>query len=177
VTGGAGPLDAGPLDDGPLDDGPLDDGDAAILEELRGVYTAADPVPADLLDRVTFALALEDIDLEVLRMREESTPLLSAVRGEERSRTITFDSDSLTIMISLSPSDADDIRIDGWLAPPAAHRVELRTATGALVAIADDDGRFVIEPVPRGIAQLVVRTGDAESQGNGRTVVTPSIVV
>src|SRR5262245_11578771 len=83
--------------------GRVDDGDAAVLGDLRSLYGAIDPVPADLVDRVRFALALDDLDVEVVRLREETGLDLAGVRGDEESRTITFDSDSLTVMISIRP--------------------------------------------------------------------------
>jgi hypothetical protein len=96
-------------------------------------------------------------------------------RSEEVSRTITFDSSSLTIMIMLADPDAGQtVRIDGWLAPPAAHEIEVRTTEGSLVIQADGDGRFVADEVPCGLCQLVVRVVDA---GRSRLVVTPSIVL
>jgi hypothetical protein len=162
---------------------PLDATDLALLGEVRGLFESVDGCPPDLVERVQFALALETVlsqegalDLEVMRLAEQDADLLAGVRGEERSRTITFDSESLTIMISLSPADGG-VRFDGWLAPPAPHRIEVRTVDGTLVADADADGRFVVEPVPPGMAQLVVRTGPDGGTDRGRTVVTPSIVV
>jgi len=157
-------------------DEPMDALDVAVLGELRSAYAQADPVPADLVDRVRFALALENIDVEILRLREE-LDLVTGVRGEEQCRTITFDSERLTIMIRLSTSGDDGVRIDGWLAPPRVHAVEVRTVSGALTSPVDDDGRFVVEPVPRGMAQIVVNLPGEAGLGSGRTVVTPSIVV
>jgi len=176
VTGGAGPLDAGPLDDARSMTA------RSMMATRRSWRSCAASTPRPTryrqtcLDRVTFALALEDIDLEVLRMREESNPAAVGGTREERSRTITFDSDSLTIMISLSPSDADDIRIDGWLAPPAAHRVRAAVPRPAHGGDRRHDGG----------SSSSGTQGDRPARGAHRrrgvpgeceTVVTPSIVV
>jgi hypothetical protein len=150
--------------------------DEALLAEVRMLYEGADPIPDDLVERVQFAISLEDLDLEVLRLTEGEPDLVGA-RGDEEARTITFDCDSLTIMIRLAVTDAGAVRVDGWLAPPAAHRVEMRTVADRLVTDADGDGRFVFDGVPRGLAQLVVRSGADGGPGTGRSVVTPSIVV
>jgi hypothetical protein len=158
----------------PGSDEPIDDLDIAILRDIADVFTAIDPVPPGLVERVRFALALEDIDAEVSRMREE---LSVAARGEEQSRTITFDSESLTIMITVSSATGTTVRLDGWLAPPGEHRVELRTTKGQLSTDADERGCFVLKQVPRGLAQLVVRTGGDRQTQQGRSVVTPSFVV
>jgi hypothetical protein len=40
---------------------PLDDVDAEILGELRATYDALDPVPEDLVERVKFSLALDEM--------------------------------------------------------------------------------------------------------------------
>jgi hypothetical protein len=76
-------------------------------------------------------------------------------------------------MFSVSPSGAATVRLDGWLAPPAAHRVELRTEAGCLETSADADGRFAVADVPHGLAQLVVHP----AAGGTRSVVTPSVVL
>jgi hypothetical protein len=155
-------------------DEPLDAVDLALLGDIRAGYTELDPIPDGLAERVRFAIALEDIDLEVLHLREELAGAVGA-RSEEVSRTITFDSSSLTIMIMLAdPAGGQTVRIDGWLAPPAAHEIEVRSTGGSLVIRADGDGRFVADGVPCGLCQLVVRVVAA---GRSRLVVTPSIVL
>ncbi|HSV67897.1 MAG TPA: hypothetical protein VLJ59_18615 [Mycobacteriales bacterium] len=170
-TGAGGPLDEyGPLDEHGL----LDDADLAVLAELAELYTDLDPMPADLLPRITFALELEDVDIEVFRLAQEyGVP--AGARGAEETRTITFDSESLTVMFSVSPASNDTVRLDGWLAPPAAHQVELRTERGPLTARADAEGRFSLDGVPHGLAQIVVHP--ATGSINGRAVVTPSVVL
>jgi hypothetical protein len=162
-----------PLDEAPPGTGdPMDDTDLAILAGVRELYEELDPMAPDLLDRVQFALALEDVDVEVSRLSARyGVP--AGVRGAEETRTITFDSDSLTIMFSVSPSGDSTVRLDGWLAPPAAHHVELRTESGAMQADADSDGRFAVDDVPHGLAQLVVHP---VAEGT-RSVVTPSVVL
>jgi hypothetical protein len=153
---------------------PLDDLDIAVLDEVAGLFAAADPMPDGLVERVRFALALEEIDAEVARLAQD---LSARVRGgEEQTRTITFDCASLTIMITVSRLIGGAVRVDGWLAPPGTHRVELRTADGPLSTDADEQGCFVLKPVPHGLAQLVVRARGERPDG-WRSVVTPSIVV
>lgn len=165
-----------PLDE-PGSDEPIDEIDAAILVGLAGMYRRADPVPAGLVERIQFAMELEDLDAEVCRLRDDSDLYPAAARGPEQSRTVTFDSSNLTIMITISVVPDDTVRLDGWLAPPAALRVELRTSSGHLATDADERGRFVIESVPRGLAQLVVRTSSQSPADDDRSVVTPSIVM
>lgn len=151
-------------------DEPLDERDDAILAGVMDMWRRADPMPADLLDRITFAIALETTDLEVLRLTELPRP--AGARGDEQSRLITFDSESVTIMVSIRQNPDRTIRVDGWLTPPGRHPIELRTATGTSTTVSDEDGRFVLDRVCSGLVQLIVRP-----TGTTRTVTTPSISV
>src|SRR3954467_15273731 len=106
-----------------LADQPLDRDDAAALARVRELYDAADPVPADLVDRVRFALALDEVFDEVARMSR--VPLEAAgVRGEQvagtRTETLTFSADRLTAMVTVSRVGPGQLRLDGWLPPPPA---------------------------------------------------------
>lgn len=165
----------------PDETGPLDAHDDAVLTAVAELYAGADPVPADLVDRIRFAISLEDLDSEVMRLTGEVMVDAAMARsgpGEvDEVRSITFDCASLSIMISVTVADDDTVRIDGWLAPPGPHRVEVRTVAGPVSTVADEHGRFVAERIVRGLAQLVVRTAADGGQGAGRSVMTPSIVV
>jgi hypothetical protein len=153
----------------------LDRLDAEILDGIRTLYTEVDPPPRHLVERVQFALELADADVEVFRLGLDHD-LVTATRGEQ-SRTVTFDSDSMSIMIRLSPGEHGRIRLDGWLAPPAARQVELRSRESALSTEADDQGRFVFDEVPRGLVQLAVNLVEESAPARRRVVVTPSIEV
>ena len=156
-------------------DEPLDDVDFRLLDDIRDMFDAADPMPADLPERIRFFLALRDLEIEVARLAEEDQPAL-AVRGAEQSRTITFDSDSLTIMIRIEANQDATVRIDGWLAPPQRREIEMKTTTDSLTVSSDEQGRFAFARVPRGTAQLIVRLGDPGPGGAGRSVVTLSLI-
>jgi hypothetical protein len=151
---------------------PLDGDDQAILYRLAGIYALLDPPPADLDERVSFAIALEDADAEVARLGVWQMAG-SGARGTERIRTVTFDADSRAVMITVALRADGLVRIDGWLAPAAALRVELRLLepAPARIAIADTAGRFVFDGVPHGIAQLLV---DAPTDETAPRVVTPA---
>jgi hypothetical protein len=152
----------------------LDDVDGEIMGAVRRAWSAADPPPADLDDRVLFAIGLADLDFEVARLQDEVL-VGSGARTTERTRTITFDCESLSLMVSVVPTGSG-VRVDGWLAPPAPLRVELRSAPAEPDAsavlhtvLADEAGRFVFVDVPHGLAQFVV--------SGARTVVTPTVVL
>jgi len=157
--------------------GPLDETDLQILADIHDLFDAADPMPPDLPDRIRFSLALRDLEIEVARLAAEEDQQVLAVRGAEQSRTITFDSDSLTIMIRIDLNPDGTARVDGWLAPPHSRRVEMKTTAGTLTVAADEQGRFAFASVPRGTAQLVVRPADQVPDGSGRSVVTPALIL
>jgi hypothetical protein len=145
-----------------------DDLDREILDRIA----RADPPPPDLDERVLFALALTDLDASVARLVAEET---TGARAGERARTITFDADSRTVMITVLERPDNLVRLDGWLAPGAALRVELRLPepAGSRSVVADDTGRFVFDEVPHGLAQLLVHPpGDGTPR-----VVTPSLLL
>jgi hypothetical protein len=156
-------------------DEPLDEVDIALLGELAAAYAEMDPPPPDLDARVTFAIAIDrEIETEVARLAEDLL-VGSGARAADQPRTLTFDAESLTVMVTIVALPGGRFRMDGWLAPAAALPVELRAGGQAAVThavTADDTGRFVIEPVPAGLAQLIVHL-----TGSGRTVVTPAVVL
>ncbi len=161
----------------PSADEPLDDADFGLLDDIRGLFEAADPMPADLPERIRFSLALRDLEIEVARLAaQEDWPVLAA-RGAEQSRTITFDSDSLTIMIRIDENRDGTVRVDGWLAPPQRREIEMKTVADSLNAASDEQGRFAFPRVLRGTAQLVVRPAEPGPSGGGRSVVTPALIL
>jgi hypothetical protein len=159
---------------------PLDSEDQEILDRLAALYMRFDPPPADLDERVQFAIALEDIDVEVARLSEDQL-IGSGARGTERTRTITFDAESRTVMVTVVDRPDGRVRLDGWLAPPGALEVELRVAGPTLdapassrIVTSDAAGRFVFDEIPHGLAQLLVHPPD---DGGASRVVTPSLVL
>jgi hypothetical protein len=146
---------------------PLDELDARILAGVRSLWDALDPVPSTLVDQIRFAMDLESADFEVLRLTERMR--FEVARGEEQSRLITFDSDSLTIMIKIDLNRNGTVRVDGWLTPPASHPIELRTTAGSLSTASDDGGRFALDGITPGMAQLVVRPARWAAVGSARS--------
>jgi hypothetical protein len=147
---------------------PLDELDFRLLTGLRELWEDADPMPETLVEQIRFAIQLEDVDLEVMRIREQEVAVTRS--AAEQGRLITFDSESLTIMVNVSHEPAGTIRLDGWLTPPAEHPIEVRTANGPLTTTSDAEGRFAVNGVPHGMVQVLVRT-----LGRSRTVSTPAI--
>jgi hypothetical protein len=154
---------------------PLDDEDQAILDRLAAVDMLLDPPPADLDERVSFAIALDSLDVELARHTEQII-VGSGARNSERAQTITFDADSRAVMITIVDHADGLVRVDGWLAPAAAMRVELRLPEPApsRTVTADTAGRFVFDGVPHGIAQLLVHPPEGDTSPR---VVTPAFTL
>lgn len=145
---------------------PLDDQDFRVLDAVREIYEVIDPMPADLLDNIRFEIAIRDLGMEVAR--ESSGLLAVGTRGENDDRRLLgFESPSATITVGLQVNDGA-VRLDGWLAPPGAHDVELRTPHRNWMTESDERGRFVLDGLPRTTAYLIIRAGIT-------TITTPTI--
>lgn len=156
---------------------PLDEIDELILAQVAAVHDLADPPPADLNLRVRFAIRLENSDIEIARLHDDEL-IGTGARAADRTKTITFDADSLTIMVTISDSGSGHYRIDGWLAPADHLRVELRfsdtlgSGTGrSYETDSDAGGRFVFGAVAPGLAQFTVH------RDGGGSVVTPPLML
>jgi hypothetical protein len=150
----------------------LDADDFALLNSLRAYYDEHDPVPDGLVGRIQFELTLDALQAEVATLTQ--LDLAGAgTRGAatESVRTITFTSESMTTMVTITPDGEGSVRIDGWAAPGAGIRVEILLADGTRETHADDDGRFVFEQVPTGLVKFALHPADGEST----TVVSPTM--
>lgn len=154
-------------------DQPIDGTDVAILGEIATLYDTVDPVPADLIERLRFSVALDEVFTEVADMTRTSVELTGA-RSETgvRTETMTFSAECLTVMVTVTRMGPDRVRLDGWVAPAAPLPVRLRTAAGRIRTMADADGRFSFEDLPTGYVQLAFGAGGADD--TGQVVVTPS---
>lgn len=153
---------------------PLDEVDASIMRELREVASRLDPYPADLTERITFALTVQALQAEVAELITQ--PELVSRSGPEdptEASTVTFSTDNLSIMITIAQRGSGHAlaRLDGWLTCGTAD-VELDPADGEKVTVTSDRaGRFVLVDVPHGAARLIV------SPREGRPVITPQFTI
>jgi hypothetical protein len=155
--------------------GRIDAVDLAVLDLVEELYTAADPVPDDLVERIVFAIGLVGLEDEVARLEADRFDP-AGVRGTERSRTVTFDSESLTIVIQATTTGGT-LRLDGWLAPPDARPIRLRVGERDLRTESDRLGRFVLDEVPHGLAQIVVDAPPGRPPQDCRSVVTMAVML
>ena len=151
----------------------LDAIDEAVLREVALLLEQVDPVPADLVERVQFSLALDEVYAEVAHITRLSDDAL-AVRGEPdaatRTETLTFSAERLTAMVTVSRAAPEQVRLDGWLAPAAVLRVRVRMQEGSADTVSDESGRFVLEGLPEGFAQLTFEPVEGAA---GERIVTP----
>ncbi len=153
---------------------PLDAEDLRILDTIGAIHRANDPVPADLADRVRFAMSLAALEAEIAELT--TLPMAAAgMRGSsyELARTVTFSGEHLTAMISIESVSETQRRIAGWVDSPAV-RVELRTPAGTHSAAADADGRFAFDAVRPGLVHLVLWRTDL---ADGRPLMTPPMEI
>ena len=169
------PPDGGELD--ALAAQPMDERDRHLLATLAVAFDRRDPAPQGLAERMLFGLDLAGMHAELAELIElQSADDLVGARsdGVEQMRTVTFSSDSLTVMITISVVDSDTVRLDGWSAPPSPISIEIHVGESTLRGQSDSGGRFVFDLVPRGLAKLVFR-GPAAPSDQRRSVVTPTI--
>lgn len=151
---------------------PMDELDGELLTRLSSMYDASDPLPPGLIERLQFGITLDALHAEIAELQRMDE--FAGARGGEATevQTITFTSSNLTTMVTITKAGVDRVRVDGWAAPGGGLSVELRGAGEPLHTVADSDGRFVFEDVPRGLAQFVLRAPEGMAQP---PVITPAI--
>ncbi len=104
-------------------DAPLDHTDELLLRDVAAMLDVADPIPVDLVERVQFALALDEVFDEVAsmtRVLDDALAVRTDLANATRTETVTFSADRLTSMVTLTTLGPGRVRIDGWV-PPAAY--------------------------------------------------------
>ncbi len=152
---------------------PLDDLDLTILDSVAEVFRAADPVPAGLTDDIKFALTVQAMHAEVAELQRVGAESALARSEYTHTQTLTFSAESLSVMVTMSPMDADEVRVDGWVTGhDSPVRVELRSGDRTVSADVDDDGRLTLDPAPRGLVRFVFLP-----EGDVRPVITPTVEI
>jgi hypothetical protein len=136
--------------------------DAALFARMRGMWAEVDPVPADLVDRMVAAVAVEDLSREyaLLTLVESS---LAAVRGDADTATLQFTNGSTSVLLHVTATEGDRRRVDGWV-DAAALAIRLTQGDREWSAEAGEHGRFAFDDVTPGMARIrmVVRDADGE---------------
>ena len=136
--------------------------DAALFARMRRMWEDVDPVPADLVDRMVAAVAVEDLSREyALLTLVEGT--LAAVRGETDTATLQFSDGTTSVLLHVTATEDGGRRVDGWV---DATALAIRLVQGEREWAADpgEHGRFAFDEVTPGVARLrlVVRAADGE---------------
>ncbi|MDQ1643889.1 MAG: hypothetical protein QOJ50_73 [Cryptosporangiaceae bacterium] len=143
----------------------------SLLSRIRAMWRTTDPAPHGLAERALFAVELEQLDAEVPRMQQ--APVLAARAGDPM-RAVTFTTGQLSMLISFPFPSGDQRHLDGWIAPGAGLRIELRLATGARYTTADGEGRFSFSDVPHGPALIVLHPTEGAAVALTRPIITPT---
>lgn len=137
--------------------------DAALFARLRGVWEEVDPMPADLVDRMVAAVAVEDLSREYALLTLVEAPELAAVRGEIDTATLQFSDGATSVLLHVTVGEDGARRVDGWV-DATALAVRLVQGEKELSADVGEHGRFAFEDVTPGMARLrlVVRTAEGD---------------
>jgi len=126
--------------------------DAALFARMRAMWSAVDPVPADLVDRMVAAVAVEDLSREyaLLTLVESET---AAVRGESDTATLQFSDGTTSVLLHVTATEEGLRRVDGWTDADALA-IRLVQEGREWSADAGERGRFAFEGVTPGVSRL-----------------------
>jgi hypothetical protein len=136
--------------------------DAALFARMRRMWEDVDPVPADLVDRMVAAVAVEDLSREyALLTLVEGT--MAAVRGEADTATLQFSDGETSVLLHVTATEEGGRRVDGWV-DASALAIRLVQGDREWTAEPGEHGRFAFDEVTPGVARLrlVVRSADGE---------------
>jgi hypothetical protein len=147
--------------------------DAALFARMRRMWEEVDPAPADLVDRMVAAVAVEDLSREyaLLTLVEGA---MAAVRGDADTATLQFSDGTTSVLLHVSATESGARRIDGWV---DAAALAIRMVQGEREWSADpgEHGRFAFDEVTPGVARLRLVVKDAT--GELREFQTPQFEV
>ena len=136
--------------------------DAALFARMRAMWQDIDPAPADLVDRMVAAVAVEDLSREYALLTLV-TGDLAAVRGDTDTATLQFSDGTTSVLVHVTVTEDGARRIDGWV-DAAALAIRLVQSEREWSTDAGEHGRFAFDSVPAGVSRLrlVVRDADGD---------------
>lgn len=135
--------------------------DQQLLERLRRMARATDPIPAHVVElaRAAFDWRTLDAELAALVLDSAEPELAGAggvlVRSADEARLLSFEASDVTIELEVEEA-GEERRLRGQLLPPQPAELLVQHAGGDIHATADADGRFAVEGVPTGPVRLRV---------------------
>lgn len=147
--------------------------DAALFARMRRMWEDVDPVPAELVDRMVAAVAVEDLSREyaLLTLVEGS---LAAVRSDTDTATLQFSDGTTSVLLHVTATEGAGRRVDGWV-DAAALAIRLVQGEREWRAEPGEHGRFAFDEVTPGMARLRLVVRDAD--GGMRDFQTPQFEV
>jgi hypothetical protein len=147
--------------------------DAALFARMRRMWEDVDPVPADLIDQMVAAVAVEDLSREyALLTLVEGT--FAAVRGETDTATLQFSDGTTSVLLHVTATEDGGRRVDGWV-DAMALAIRLVQGDREWSAEPGEHGRFAFDEVTPGMARLRLVVRDAD--GALRDFQTPQFEV
>lgn len=139
--------------------------DATLLARLRRLWERIDPAPAELVDRMVAAVAVEDLtrEYELLALVEGAE--LGAVRSTAGTATLQFSDGTTNVLLHVSVTEGGKRRLDGWV-DGSVLAIRLAQQDQEWATDPGDQGRFAFDSVPPGLCRLrlVVRDNDGRSR-------------
>jgi hypothetical protein len=134
--------------------------DAALFARMRAMWEEVDPAPADLIDRMVAAVAVEDLSREYALLTLVDGEL-AAVRGDTDTATLQFTDGDTSVLLHVTAPSEEIRRIDGWV-DATALAVRLIQGDREWAAELGPHGRFAFDAVAPGVSRirLVVRDDD-----------------
>lgn len=147
--------------------------DAALFARMRSMWERVDPMPAELVDRMVAAVAVEDLSREyaLLTLVEGS---LAAVRGESDTATLQFSDGTTSVLLHVTATEGGRRRVDGWV-DASALAIRLMEGERERQTEVGEHGRFAFEDVPPGVVRIRMVVRDAA--GELRDFQTPQFEV
>lgn len=133
--------------------------DAALFARMRHMWQDVDPAPAELVDRMVAAVAVEDLSREYALLTLVAGDL-AAVRGEADTSTLQFSDGSTSVLLHVSGTEDGGRRIDGWV-DAAALAIRLSQGEREWSTDPGEHGRFAFDEVPAGVCTLRLVVRDA----------------
>lgn len=129
------------------------DPDDVLMDELQEMWQRRDPMPDDLPDRVIAAIAMDDLDFELLSLTAAEAV---GVRGD--AHVLECTTDDLTLMVRISEEADGTRRLDGW--SEGVREVELLSEHGSRTTTVSETGRFEFDDLPAGPVRMRLRGND-----------------